>query len=78
MPSEVVKEFARQNNAFFRYTSAKNSTGVEDLFRLVGTRFLDPSFEEEKFGDSTAERDSVQSKGIKLGDKTKEKSSGCC
>ena len=75
----MVKEFAKQNNCFFRYTSAKNSTGIEDLFRIVGTKFLDPTFTEDgvtggKGGDGSKRKDTVY-----LKKKNAEgKKEGCC
>ena len=40
-----ARKFAESIGAIFRLTSAKQQTGVEDLFRDVGTKFLDPSYD---------------------------------
>ena len=36
------KEFAKEINAIFQKTSAKDSSGIEDLFAKIGKKFLDP------------------------------------
>ena len=48
--SEKVDEksgraFAKELGAIFKSTSAKNQNGIEELFRDVGFKFLDPNFE---------------------------------
>ena len=40
-----ARQFANSIGAIFRLTSAKQQNGVEDLFRDVGTKFLDPSYD---------------------------------
>jgi hypothetical protein len=41
------RNHAKEINAVFKYTSAKNSTGIEELFRIIGNKFIDPNFEDE-------------------------------
>ena len=36
---------AKEINAIYKITSAKNSVGIDDLFKSVGTKFLDPESE---------------------------------
>jgi len=43
---EKGRAFAKEVGGIFKYTSAKNSTGIDELFRTIGNRFLDPNFEE--------------------------------
>lgn len=43
---EKGRAFAKEAGGIFKYTSAKNSTGIDELFRTIGNRFLDPNFEE--------------------------------
>jgi len=45
----VGRNYAKEVNAVFKYTSAKNSTGIEELFRIIGNKFIDPSYEEENY-----------------------------
>ena len=40
------KDLAKQLGAIFQKTSAKESTGVEDLFVKIGKRFLNPKGDE--------------------------------
>jgi hypothetical protein len=41
-----VKAFAKEIGAIFKYTSAKNATGIDELFKSIGYKFLDPNYEE--------------------------------
>jgi len=43
----VGRNFAKEINAVFKYTSAKNASGIEELFRIIGSKFLDPNYEDE-------------------------------
>ena len=40
------KEFAEQIGAFFEMTSAKNNTGINDLFMNAAQRFFDPNYKQ--------------------------------
>lgn len=42
---ETAREFAQDIDALFKSISAKNSTGVEDLFICLGQKFFDPNKE---------------------------------
>ena len=37
------KDLARELNAIFQNTSAKLGTGIDDLFKLIGEKYIDPS-----------------------------------
>ena len=39
------REFAKEIGAIFKSTSAKNKKGIEELFKEVGNKYLDPNFE---------------------------------
>ena len=39
-----AKEFAESKGAFFEITSAKNNTGINELFMNAANRFVDPNF----------------------------------
>lgn len=40
-----AREFAKEMNAIFKLTSAKNQNGVEDLFMSIANKLNDPSWE---------------------------------
>ena len=44
IPEEKAKEFAKEVGGIFRYTSAKESVGIQELFVLLGLKCLDPKF----------------------------------
>ena len=66
-----AKEFAEKIGAFFEITSAKNNTGITDLFMNAANRFVDPNYK----GNSGEGKDQgEQGDGnIKLDDKQNKK-----
>ena len=69
--------FAKQYNAIFQTTTAKDVNGSIDLlFKNIGKRFLNPNFE----NTTTMSKEELKKRGEKL--KTEriqgEKKSGCC
>ena len=90
---EEGKEFAKKINAFFQVTSAKNNTGVNELFEKIGKKFIDPSYDfsqkennekmeyEQKKMDKKNQKkmeQQNQSRGVKLEAGKKTKKGGCC
>ena len=43
VPTQEGKNLAKELNAIFMCTSAKEGTGIEDLFNLIATKFIEPS-----------------------------------
>ena len=43
-----AKEFADSIGAIFELTSARNNTGISDLFQKVGYKYLDPNYQDKK------------------------------
>ena len=41
---DEARDFAREIGAVFKLTSASTNTGIDDLFRAVGCKVLDPDF----------------------------------
>ena len=74
VPEEEAREFANEIGAVFKLTSASTNTGIEDLFRGVGCKVLDPNYSNDTEGNEN------QNVNIRLEDKnTKEKKKkGCC
>ena len=80
--NEAVSEnegraFAEEIGAFFEITSAKNNTGINDLFMSAANRFVDPSYKNSS-GESkdSPEKDEGN---IKLDEKAHQKEKkGCC
>ena len=67
---EEGEQFAKQINAVFQRTSAKNFTGIEELFYDIGKKFLIQNgynFSKEQKNDK-----------IKIMKKKKEENKGCC
>ena len=71
-----AKQFAESIGAFFQITSAKNNTGIQDLFMDAANRFVNPDFK----GSSDSKDNQEASKTVKLDNKDlkKDKKKGCC
>ena len=81
---EQVEEAEAQNlanelHAIFQKTSAKDSTGVEDLFVKIGKKILNPKSDDETAGNSDAKKNNKKD-SIKLNKKNSDKKGkkGCC
>ena len=68
------KDLAKQLGAIFQKTSAKESTGVEDLFIKIGKKFLNPNSTEGISGDNKPKGQKLKSEKSKSGGEKK----GCC
>ena len=44
VPEAEARNYASQIGAVFKLTSACTATGIEELFKSIGCKFLDPSF----------------------------------
>ena len=67
------KELAKKLNALFQKTSAKEATGVEELFTNIGQRFLNPS----GAGDTSKGDDKNRIK-LDKNNGNNNKKKGCC
>lgn len=68
MNEETAREFAQDIGALFKTISAKNSTGVEDLFICLGQKFFNPN-KELKNNDKDKEKDTKREKKKNKGQK---------
>ena len=67
------KQLAKELGAIFQKTSAKESTGVEDLFLNIGKRFVNPNSKEG--GASSKDKGQKLSSSKGKGEGAKK---GCC
>ena len=68
-----ARNLAESIGAMFRLTSAKQQTGIEELFRDVGNKYLDPQF------DGTKEkRKTVKVKKEDMNQTEEKKTGRCC
>ena len=81
--SEVVslkegKELATQINAIFKSTSAMLSHGIEDLFKLIGDKFINPSIHINEPTMNSKEIEFRKNIKIKNSQKAKNEKKKCC
>ena len=70
---QEIKEFAQKEGLIFKFTSALNNTGINELFMALGNKYLGA-------GDdgSTEKKDSVAIDPKKVTGKSDKKKKGCC
>ena len=60
------RNFAKEIGAIFRYTSAKNSSNIDDLFKAIGNKIIDPNYEEGGKIEEDPEHEKIRSQTIKI------------
>lgn len=78
----VGRNFAKEIGAIFRYTSAKNSSGIDELFKAIGGKLIDPNFQEGGKVEKDFEQEKNRGQSISLNKKNhtsnEKKESKCC
>ena len=80
---DEAKAFAKEIGAQFQLTSAFKNIGIDELFKLVGSKYLDPNFQEELLqgegGEDKKQNIVITKEEQKKKDKErKRKKDGCC
>ena len=72
---DEARNFANEIGAVFKLTSASTNQGIEELFKGVGCRVLDPNY-----SDHSENSEKKKDSNIKLDEKNtdKKKRKGCC
>ena len=47
VPEEEARKYASEIGAVFKLTSACNTTGIEELFKSIGCKYLDPNYKDD-------------------------------
>ena len=69
--------FSKELNSIYKRTSAKSGEGIDELFKLIGKKFLDP----DSVNMSNMTRDELKKHGDKLKRekiKNEQKKRNCC
>ena len=69
---EEARSFANEIGAIFKLTSASTNSGIEELFRALGCRLLDPDYIDDIDGSNK------KNINIKLDENKAKKKKGCC
>ena len=79
---DEAKAFAKEIGAQFQLTSAFKNNGINELFKLVGSKYLDPNFQEgllETAGEEKKQNIVITREEQKKKDKErKRRKDGCC
>ena len=72
-----AREFAANIGAIFYLTSAQNNTGINELFRDAGNKYLDPNFQQKLKCEEEQKGQSERGNSVKLdANEIKEKNKG--
>ena len=63
VPTEEGKDLAKELNAIFSSTSAKLGNGIDELFKLIAEKFIDPS---KDISESFMSKDEIKDKHKKV------------
>ena len=44
---DEARTFAKENNLIFKETSSKNASGIDEMFKYIGNKIIDPNFDDE-------------------------------
>jgi Ras-related protein Rab-5C len=72
------KELAQEINAIFKSTSAMLAHGIDDLFKLIGEKFINPSLNTNEPTMSSQEEEFRKNIKINNNKKAKTESKKCC
>lgn len=75
MPESEARDFAKSIKGFYVLTSALNSSGVDELFKIICKKYLDPNYDGEKV-PSRERRKTVTLKHTVFSEPPKK--NGCC
>ena len=75
---QEAKGFAKEIGAIFQTTSAKLSNGVDELFKMIGKKFVNP--DTENISNLTKEEAEQRKKQIKIKEikNQRQEKGGCC
>jgi GTPase involved in cell partitioning and DNA repair len=71
---DEARNFANEIGAVFKLTSASTNQGIEDLFKGVGCKVLDPNYS----SDDAEKKNKIVLNDDKDKDKNTKKKKGCC
>ena len=47
VPEGEARQFAQDIGAIFKLTSASNGSGIADMFKSIGCKYLDPNYKDD-------------------------------
>ena len=80
VPEAEARQYAAEIGAVFKLTSACQATGIEELFKSIGCKFLDPNYREDEDGAVSTDNKQGDKGAVKLdaSNTKKQNKKGCC
>lgn len=63
---QEIEQYAKEYGAIFKETSAKEGTGVDEVFRLIGLKLISPEFYEKVVNQENSRQHRLKSKSSML------------
>jgi len=81
VPEAEARKYAQEIGAVFKLTSACTAAGIEELFKSIGCKYLDPNYKDDEDSPGSSSNNGGNAQPMKLdAAKAKEnkKKKGCC
>ena len=79
VPEQEAREYAKSIGAIFQLTSAQNNSGINELFKNIGAKYLDPNTKiEEPEQDEKQKNIKINARDHIQKDNEQKKKKGCC
>ena len=78
VPEEEAREYAKSIGAVFQLTSAQNNSGINELFKSMGAKYLDPNEKVDEPEQNQNKNIKIDAQEHKQKDNEQKKKKGCC
>ena len=78
VPEEEAREYAKSIGAVFQLTSAQNNSGINELFKSMGAKYLDPNAKVDEPEQNQNKNIKIDAQEHKQKDNEQKKKKGCC
>ena len=78
VPEEEAREYAKSIGAVFQLTSAQNNSGINELFKSMGVKYLDPNVNVDEPEQNQNKNIKIDAQEHKQKDNEQKKKKGCC
>ena len=78
VPEEEARDYAKSIGAIFQLTSAQNNSGINELFKSMGAKYLDPNAKVDEPEQNQNKNIKIDAQEHKQKDNEQKKKKGCC
>ena len=78
VPEEEARDYAKSIEAIYQLTSAQNNSGINELFKSMGAKYLDPNAKVDEPEQNQNKNIKIDAQEHKQKDNEQKKKKGCC